>query len=87
MYRPRFAQFFLNPLFTPSATEREVNAVNSENDKNVMNDARRLYQMDKATCNVNHDFHKFGTGKSARFLRAPQLIYRKYKNVVVLHKW
>ena len=37
----RFAQFFLSPLFTPSATEREVNAVNSENDKNIQNDAWR----------------------------------------------
>ncbi len=31
----RFAQFFVAPLFTESATQREMNAVNSENDKNL----------------------------------------------------
>ena len=58
----RFAQFFLKPLFTESATEREVNAVNSENDKNVSTDAWRLHQLEKATCDLSHDFAKFGTG-------------------------
>ena len=58
----RFAQFFLKPLFTESATEREVNAVNSENDKNLSTDGWRLHQLEKATCNPKHDFAKFGTG-------------------------
>ena len=31
----RFSQFFLSPLFTESATEREVKAVNSEHEKNI----------------------------------------------------
>lgn len=30
-----FAQFFISPLFTESATEREVNAVHSEHQKNI----------------------------------------------------
>jgi insulysin len=30
----RFAQFFITPLFTESATNREMNAVDSENAKN-----------------------------------------------------
>ena len=58
----RFAQFFLQPMFTESATEREVNAVNSENDKNLKNDQWRLHQLEKATSDPNHDFFKFGTG-------------------------
>ncbi|XP_013403642.1 insulin-degrading enzyme [Lingula anatina] len=58
----RFAQFFLCPLFTASATEREVNAVNSENDKNIPNDAWRFNQLEKATANPKHPFSKFGTG-------------------------
>lgn len=58
----RFAQFFLCPLFTSSATEREVNAVDSENDKNLQNDSWRLFQLEKATCDSKHDFSKFGTG-------------------------
>ena len=31
----RFAQFFLAPLFTESSTLREMNAVDSENQKNL----------------------------------------------------
>ncbi|XP_077297862.1 insulin-degrading enzyme-like [Arctopsyche grandis] len=57
-----FAQFFISPLFTASATDRELNAVNSENEKNICNDSRRLYQLDKSTSDPNHPFHKFGTG-------------------------
>ncbi|KAK7485900.1 hypothetical protein BaRGS_00022895, partial [Batillaria attramentaria] len=47
----RFAQFFLCPLFTPSATEREVNAVNSENDRNLQSDPWRIFQLEKSLCN------------------------------------
>ncbi|KAG2516513.1 hypothetical protein BBO99_00005782 [Phytophthora kernoviae] len=58
----RFSQFFIAPLFTPGATQREMNAVNSENAKNLQNDHRRLYQLQKALSNPAHPFHKFGTG-------------------------
>ncbi|XP_029376409.1 insulin-degrading enzyme isoform X3 [Echeneis naucrates] len=58
----RFAQFFLCPLFDESCKDREVNAVDSEHEKNLMNDAWRLFQLEKATGNPNHPFSKFGTG-------------------------
>jgi len=58
----RFSQFFIAPLFTPGATQREMNAVNSENAKNLQNDHRRLYQLQKSLANPQHPFHKFGTG-------------------------
>ncbi|ETI31658.1 hypothetical protein F443_21400 [Phytophthora nicotianae P1569] len=58
----RFSQFFIAPLFTPGATQREMNAVNSENAKNLQNDHRRLYQLQKSLSNPDHPFHKFGTG-------------------------
>lgn len=58
----RFAQFFLCPLFDASCKDREVNAVDSEHEKNVMNDAWRLFQLEKATGNPKHPFSKFGTG-------------------------
>ena len=59
----RFAQFFLCPLFTETATEREVNAVNSEHEKNIPNDSWRLDQLEKSTAKKDHAFNKFGTGK------------------------
>lgn len=65
LYIFRFAQFFLCPLFDASCKDREVNAVDSEHEKNVMNDAWRLFQLEKATGNPKHPFSKFGTGLSA----------------------
>lgn len=38
-----FSQFFKEPLFTESATVREMNAVNSEFKKNLSEDSRRIY--------------------------------------------
>lgn len=58
----RFAQFFLCPLFTESATDREVNAVHSEHEKNVPNDSWRLDQLDKSTSKEDHPYSQFGTG-------------------------
>lgn len=63
-YLIRFAQFFLCPLFDESCKDREVNAVDSEHEKNLMNDAWRLFQLEKATGNPNHPFSKFGTGRN-----------------------
>ena len=58
----RFSQFFISPLFTPSATEKEVNAVNSENDRNLQSDGHRIYQLEKSLAKKRHDYAKFGTG-------------------------
>ncbi|UYV75847.1 hypothetical protein LAZ67_13001551 [Cordylochernes scorpioides] len=58
----RFAQFFLCPLFTQEATDRELNAVNSEFEKNIQLDSNRLYQLEKSTSNPKHPFHKFNCG-------------------------
>lgn len=62
VFLSRFAQFFLCPLFDESCKDREVNAVDSEHEKNLMNDAWRLFQLEKATGNPSHPFSKFGTG-------------------------
>jgi insulysin len=58
----RFAQFFSAPLFTSSATSRELNAIESEHAKNINNDGFRLYQLDKDTANSDHPYSKFATG-------------------------
>lgn len=41
----RFASFFSCPLFSPSGTEREMKAVDSEHNKNLQDDDRREYQV------------------------------------------
>lgn len=59
----RFASFFLCPLFDENCKVRELNAVDSEHQKNQMNDDWRLFQLEKATCNQRHPFSKFETGQ------------------------
>jgi len=58
----RFSQFFVAPLFTSDATEREMKAVDSEHQKNLQSDAHRLFQLRKSSASPNHPFSKFGTG-------------------------
>ncbi|XP_039264342.2 insulin-degrading enzyme-like [Styela clava] len=58
----RFSQFFIDPLFDVCCSDREVNAVHSEHEKNIMSDAWRLQMLDKTTCDQSHVFSKFGTG-------------------------
>jgi insulysin len=41
----QFSQFFIAPLFTESATNRELNAIESEHAKNINNDGFRIYQV------------------------------------------
>jgi insulysin len=43
-----FSQFFKEPLFTETATDREMNAVDSEYMKNLSEDSRRIFQMEKS---------------------------------------
>lgn len=58
----RFAQFFICPLFSADAVSREINAVNSENSKNLVSDPWRTNQLWKAISSQDHPYHKFGTG-------------------------
>ncbi|KAG7298348.1 hypothetical protein JYU34_017950 [Plutella xylostella] len=67
-----FAQFFIAPLFTESATEREINAVNSEHEKNTSSDTWRLDQLNKSSASKEHPYHKFGTGNKDTLDRIPK---------------
>lgn len=58
----RFSQFFIKPLFSPSGKDREINAVDSENKKNLQSDTWRLYQLAKSTTSASHPFNGFSTG-------------------------
>lgn len=58
----RFSGFFTGPLFNKDSTDKEINAVDSENKKNLQNDIWRIYQLDKSLSNHNHPYHKFSTG-------------------------
>ena len=58
----RLSQFFIAPLFTPQFTEREMNAVNSENQKNLENDGWRGYQLTNTLYRPDHPANHFSTG-------------------------
>ncbi|XP_019186724.1 PREDICTED: insulin-degrading enzyme-like 1, peroxisomal [Ipomoea nil] len=58
----RFAQIFIKPLMSADATSREIKAVDSENQNNLLSDVHRIYQLDKHLSSTDHPFHKFGTG-------------------------
>lgn len=70
----RHAQFFTSPLFTASCTEREVNAVDSEFRRNLQLDARRLFQLGKATSSRENGavYWKFGTGSKETLWEEPR---------------
>jgi len=58
----RFAQFFISPLFTEEYTAREVNAVNSEHQKNIMSDTWRQHRITSQFVKAGHPARKFSTG-------------------------
>jgi len=57
-----FSEFFISPLFNESSLLREINAVNSEHEKNVLNDYRRENQIITKLCVDNSPISKFATG-------------------------
>jgi insulysin len=58
----RFSQFFVAPLFDARFTEREMNAVASEHQKNLENDAWREQQLSMTAYAPGHPARHFGTG-------------------------
>lgn len=68
----RFSSFFISPLFTESATLREINAVNSEHEKNLSTDVWRIRQVNKSLANPKHPYSKFGTGNKETLLDIPK---------------
>jgi len=76
----RFSCFFHSPLFSPSCTSRELNAVDSENKKNHQTDVWRIFQLDKHLSKGGHVWSKFGSGnrdslsKAAREVKAQRTL-------------
>ncbi len=58
----RFAHFFIDPLFTDSAIEREVHAVHHEFEDGIENDFFRIWRVFKETGNSDHPNQNFSCG-------------------------
>ncbi|KAG2324874.1 hypothetical protein Bca52824_007602 [Brassica carinata] len=57
----RFSQFFIKPLMSADATMREINAVESEYQKNLLSDPWRIWQLQKHLSREDYPYHKFIT--------------------------
>jgi insulysin len=60
----RFAQFFIAPLFNPEYTSREIQAVNNEHEKNLLNDDWRQYHLMNTFFDPEHPANHFSTGNA-----------------------
>lgn len=57
-----FSRFFIDPLFNEDSVNREINAVNSEHEKNITDDNWRQFQMIKNVAIKKHPYNTFPTG-------------------------
>jgi insulysin len=57
-----FAQFFIDPSFNEDAVLREINAVDSEHQKNIGNDMWRNEEILKLSFDKTHPHSRFSTG-------------------------
>jgi len=60
----RFSQFFIAPLFTEEFTERELNAVESEFQKNIEDDDWRGQRLFRMHTKADHPENHFSTGNT-----------------------
>ena len=59
-----FSRFFIDPLFNNNAVQREINAVNSEHQKNINNDNWKIQQVIRNLANKDNKFNTFATGSN-----------------------
>ena len=57
-----FSHFFIDPLLSSNAIEREINAVNSEHIKNLTFDSARVSSILKEFVSNKHPYYNFGCG-------------------------
>ena len=57
-----FSRIFAEPLLDIHLMNKEIDAVNSEHEKNINQDNWRQQQLIRALANANHPFSKFSTG-------------------------
>ena len=68
----RFSKFFHEPLMNEDSTEREVKAIDHENDKNLKQDSRRRRQVLKLLADEGAEFQMFSTGNYETLWTVPK---------------
>jgi insulysin len=80
----RFSAFFYCPLFDPSCTTREINAVDSEHRNNLQNDNSRVFNLMKVLSKEGSAWRKFGSGNKETLSRASATIDRETGKSITL---
>lgn len=62
-----FFDMLLEPLFSLSGIEKELNAIDSEFKNKITEEQRRILDVQKQTVNPNHPFSRFSVGNNAIF--------------------
>lgn len=57
-----FSRFFIDPLLSPEKINKEINAVNSEYEKNLISDNRKKSQIFSYLAKEDNPLHRFSTG-------------------------
>ncbi|KEP64977.1 UNVERIFIED_CONTAM: insulysin, putative [Hammondia hammondi] len=70
----RFSQFFIAPRFTESATDRELNAVDSEFRLRLVNDFIRRWHLLHKLANPDHPFNRFSCGNRVSLQEVPKAL-------------
>lgn len=82
----RFAHLFISPLFTETALEREVLAVESEHQKYISDDWRRIERVIAQTGKPGHPFGRYRTGKFKKLkMQGHQFSHEKFLNMIRHH--
>lgn len=76
----RFAQFFITPTLDYEFAKREMMAVNSEHQKNTMDDTWRLMQLQRAHVREGHPAGGFSTGNAETLGDAKAEVLRGFFN-------
>ena len=68
----RFSDFFKDPLFKEEATQKEIEAIESEFKKNVSSELRRVIQIEKTELSAEGSaLKRFATGNKASLVEEP----------------
>lgn len=74
-------------MFSPSSTDRELEAVNSEYEGNVSKDAWRLSQLEKSTSDPGHPYSYFAIGNTETLRTNPKKLGIDIRQVLLdFHK-
>lgn len=73
----RFSEFFKSPLFNKDLVDRERHNVDSEFQMYINQDNWRLVDVNKATANPKHPFHRFNVGSLETLNQDKETLHQK----------